>query len=683
MIGKRLNDRYKLIRPIGGGGMADVYLAKDLILDRHVAVKMLKTQFSNDDEFIQRFRREAEAATSLSHPNVVSIYDVGEEEDLYYIVMEYVEGETLKDYVVANGSLSVDESIRILKQIASALSHAHANHIVHRDIKPQNILIGVDGIAKVTDFGIARAINEATITHTNSVLGSVHYLSPEQARGGQVTFKSDLYSLGIIGFEMLTGEAPFKGDTAVSVAIKHIQEPIPSVTEKAPHVPQSVDNMIMKLTAKDVTNRYESADELQRELATILDPSRVNEAPIEREDDPEATKAIPVIPADAPLEGDPTLVRKPDEAPAQGPAAEPAKKKKKRVGKWIGLSALFLALLLFLVFFLIPRLLYVNDVTIPEGLVGQPSSEVVAELETLGLEVELTYREDDTVEPDHVISTNPQGGNNVKEGSLVTVFANEANGTVDMNDVVGLSLEEAEELLADFEDIEVVYEESATEDEGTVLSQSPEANEPVIAEETVVTLTVSEGMTYVMDNLFGMTRSEVLDQMDDNPYVTLRFEEDFHPSIESGLVIAQSPSRGTEINAPVTVEVTFSRGPEPSSSGGSSEIETPEPDPEPEPEPDPGEEDGPVTSDVPFSVEVPPAPEGSEPPEYRIQISIIDSESDTPREVVSESITETTRFTLPMTLNPGDTGYLLLYVNGQEFSESPYEYTYEELLSYQ
>ncbi|MCT8139779.1 Stk1 family PASTA domain-containing Ser/Thr kinase [Anaerobacillus sp. CMMVII] len=296
MIGKRISGRYQILETIGGGGMANVYKAHDAILNRHVAVKVLRPQFSDDDEFIRRFRREAQAATSLSHPNVVSIYDVGEEADIYYIVMEYVAGLTLKQLIQQRGSLPIQETVNIIMQISSAIAHAHENHIVHRDIKPHNILISENGEAKVTDFGIARAMTSATITHTNSVMGSVHYLSPEQARGGLVNEKSDIYSLGIVLYEMVTGKVPFSGDTAVSIAIKHLQTEVPSPRKFNPTLPQSIENIILKATAKDPFYRYANVRELEDDLHTALNPNRMHEEKyLVPHDNEDVTKAIPII----------------------------------------------------------------------------------------------------------------------------------------------------------------------------------------------------------------------------------------------------------------------------------------------------------------------------------------------------------------------------------------------------
>lgn len=268
--GHLLSERYQIKHLIGGGGMANVYLADDIILDREVAIKVLRPEFANDPEFIERFDREAQAATSLSHPNIVNIYDVGEEKNILYMVMEYVDGLTLKEYVVQHGPVAVNEAVDIMKQLTDAIAHAHANGLIHRDIKPQNILIDSTGHVKVTDFGIAIALSATSLTQTNSILGSVHYLSPEQARGGMATKKSDIYSLGIVLYELLTAQLPFSGQSPISIALKHLQNDTPSVRQLNENVPQSVENIVLKATAKDPFNRYESVYAMEQALDVAL-----------------------------------------------------------------------------------------------------------------------------------------------------------------------------------------------------------------------------------------------------------------------------------------------------------------------------------------------------------------------------------------------------------------------------
>ncbi|EJW17525.1 serine/threonine-protein kinase PrkC [Paenibacillus alvei DSM 29] len=300
MIGTILSGRYEIITRIGGGGMALVYKALDNLLNRYVAVKVLRQQFVHDEEFIRRFRREAQSAASLSHPNVVSIYDVGQEEDTHFIVMEYVEGHNLNEIILERAPLQVDESIRISTQICDALDHAHQNHIIHRDIKPHNILIGRNGRVKVTDFGIARAVTSSTITQTGSVVGSVHYFSPEHAKGVSTGEKSDLYSLGIVLYQMLTGQLPFLGESPISVALKHLQEPFDEPRAVNPHIPQSVENVILKSMRKNPAERYQSAAEMMRDLETCLLPERLNEPKITFKprpmyDDDQETRVMPAI----------------------------------------------------------------------------------------------------------------------------------------------------------------------------------------------------------------------------------------------------------------------------------------------------------------------------------------------------------------------------------------------------
>ena len=257
--GQKINDRYEVIRSIGEGGMANVYLGYDTILDRNVAIKVLRGDLSNDEKFVRRFQREALSASSLAHPNIVEMYDVGEDDGVYYIVMEYVEGKTLKQLLKKRGTLTLSEAIDIISQLTDGMAHAHDSYIIHRDLKPQNIMIKDDGQIKITDFGIAMALNSTQLTQTNSVMGSVHYLPPEQASGQGSTLQSDIYSMGIVMYELISGELPFRGDNAVEIALKHLKEPIPDIREVVPNVPTSIVNVIKKATAKNPKNRYSDA----------------------------------------------------------------------------------------------------------------------------------------------------------------------------------------------------------------------------------------------------------------------------------------------------------------------------------------------------------------------------------------------------------------------------------------
>ncbi|PRO65275.1 Stk1 family PASTA domain-containing Ser/Thr kinase [Alkalicoccus urumqiensis] len=659
MIGKRINERYKIIRPVGGGGMADVFLAEDLILNRHVAVKVLKEQFSHDDEFIRRFHREAESAASLSHPNIVSLFDVGEENNVYYIVMQYVNGPTLKEYIKENGPLSSEESIRILKQIADALSHAHQNHLIHRDVKPQNILIGEDNNVLVTDFGIARAISDATITHTNSVLGSVHYLSPEQAKGGRITYQSDLYALGILLYEMLTGQVPFQGDTAVSVALKHLQDPMPDIRTHVPDLPQSVVDLISKLTAKSPDDRYASAESLSWDLETVLDPDRVIASTAPEDETGEETKIMPAV---KPPETEATLSSE-MKTPAQESPVSPKKKGrgKKAAGLLVLLVIFFIGMGIIALVFL-PRLLHVEEVNVPE-VSGQPVEEARMELEELDLEVEERTREDDDTEAGHVISTSPGAGTSVKVGSSIEVIVSSPDLPGEMPDVTGMTLEEAEEALEGLGDVETETVFTTEGTAGEIAEQQPEAG-AAIEPPVNMLLSVSERETFTLNNFQGMTQEEVLEQSEDLPYVSFTFEEE-PSSAEEGTAVSQFPERGTEISSPVEVTITLS--------SGTIEEEAEQPVPsEPEEDNEPGE----AERSVPFRVEVPPG--GGE---YDIVISVEDAENSSPAVEISEVISETTEYDIPLIVEEGGSGFIHLEVDGETFADSPYEYTYDELVS--
>ncbi|CAM3754811.1 Stk1 family PASTA domain-containing Ser/Thr kinase [Alkalicoccus chagannorensis] len=664
MQGRRINERYELIRPLGGGGMADVYLAQDLILDRYTALKMLKEQFAEDDEFIRRFHREAESSASLSHEHIVPIYDVGEDGSTYYMVMEYVEGQTLKEYIRSAGPLTPEETVRILSQMTAALDHAHRHRIIHRDVKPQNILIGLDGTAKVADFGIARAISEATITHTNSILGSVHYLSPEQARGGRITYRSDLYSLGVIAFEMLQGEVPFQGDTAVSVALKHLQETLPPLERS--DIPQPLNNVITKLTAKNPDDRYASASALLADLDTVLDPSRAGEAPLDLQEDLEATKAVPAA----------DLQQGAAEEETKVPAAAPDKKKTSR--KRFFWAAGILVLLALLAVLIVPAAMQVDEVTIPD-LTDEPADQAEAELSDMDLTVERTYREDDEIMNDHVIGTDPQAGTTVREGSSITMIVSSYDPSVDMPDLEGMDLQAAEEVLEEFSDVSLSYEETTEHPDDRILEQTPAAGETIIPAETGVELVVSERYVYTMANLLGMTRGEVLDLMQEEPYMTVSFSEAYSTTGEEGTVIDQDPPRGTDIEESSTVEVVLSRGPEPEPEDAEAPLQ-PDPGGEEEvPENTEEEEQESVTASVPFEVEV---PEADEDVSYDIEFYLTDSENDDVL-VESATISSSTQFDIEITLDPEEEAELQFIVNDEEFEESPYTYTYQQLLQYE
>ncbi|MDR6124227.1 serine/threonine protein kinase [Bacillus sp. SLBN-46] len=568
MIGKRLSGRYKILDMVGGGGMANVYLAHDMILDRDVAVKMLRLDFANDEEFIRRFRREAQSATSLAHPNIVSIYDVGEENDLYYIVMEYVDGQTLKQYIQQNSPLKVEDAIGIMRQLTSAISHAHQNHIIHRDIKPHNILIDHDGNVKVTDFGIAMALSATSITQTNSVLGSVHYLSPEQARGGMANGKSDIYSLGIVMFELLTGRLPFSGESAVSIALKHLQSETPSVRRWNSNIPQSVENIVLKATAKDPFHRYNSVEEMEEDLRTALDTERGNEAKFVIPIDNDATKAIPVITNDKPLKNlDETLVHS-NEKPLPGPKDDlkegSGKKKRKKWPVILISTFLVLAILGLLAITFLPGLLSPKDVKIPD-VSGMELDEAISKLKLSGLEVDKKIEiEDEDVEKGKVVKTNPESGTTVKENSKINLYISTGKEKFELSDYVGRQYEDVIRLLDNynFKDIKKIEKHDDSEP-GTIISQNPSGGEKVVPEETELEFEVSKGPEKIV--LKDLTQYNLKGAQDYASLVGLTLDasqEKYDDTIPAGMVISQSPEPGTELKKGDKVTVVISKGKE-------------------------------------------------------------------------------------------------------------------------
>ncbi|MEK4301894.1 Stk1 family PASTA domain-containing Ser/Thr kinase [Oceanobacillus sp. FSL W8-0428] len=575
--GHLLNDRYKIERKIGGGGMANVFLARDTILDRDVAVKALRTDYIHDQEFIARFDREAQSASSLSHPNIVNIYDVGEEDQTLYMVMEYVEGMTLKEYIQQFGPVEVPLALDIMKQISSAIAQAHENDIIHRDIKPQNILIDRFGQAKVTDFGIAMALSATALTQTNSILGSVHYLSPEQARGGMATKKSDVYSLGIVLFELLTGKLPFSGQSPVSIALKHLQNDTPSVKEINPDIPQSVENIVLQATAKNPFYRYADVYQFEAALETALSPEKLNEEPFKIPDeDGDETKAIPII-TDEDLssedEAGQTIVHQADTEPTKSYPEESNEKKKNKKKKdkkkpsskkkkiiWISLILLLLIAIgtAAIVYAMQPK-----DVTI-DDFVNQPADEARDALESQNLIVEIEEVNSDEVESGYVERTDPVAGRTVKEGATITLFVSQGPEQVEFDDYVGEDFEEVKTQLNQegFDDI-TPFERNSDQPVGEIISQvQPDPGASVVPADTKVIFEVSAGPEMVsLNNLTGMNEEEVKAYLDRNE-LSINQHEEHSDSVEEGLVSSQSPESGTEVEKGSTVDVYLSLGPE-------------------------------------------------------------------------------------------------------------------------
>lgn len=561
MIGKRLGGRYEVEQRVGGGGMAIVYKAHDNLLNRTVALKILRSQFGHDDDFITRFRREAQAAASLSHANVVNVYDVGEEDDIQYIVMEYIEGQTLKELIIKEGALPIEQAVEIAIQICDALEHAHHNHIIHRDIKPHNILIGKNGRVKVTDFGIARAVTSATITHTGSVIGSVHYFSPEQARGGISGEKSDIYSLGIVLYEMVTGSIPFSGDSPISVALKHLQEEINPPRELKPSIPQSVENIILRALVKDPLYRYQSAKEMQRDLRTCLHPERLNEPKfIVEHDDEEATRVIPAITPQMLKTTDPLVQG--DEEDGDDGKENGIKKDRpkwlKAIG-WVSFLSLFFIVALYGFNFLL-GIFYVPEVVTPR-VENMQLEEAIKSLEEKDLNYIVQERFNDEIPKDMIIRQSPPPGMRVKQKSDITLFVSKGQQQVPMPDLVSLPERHIEVQLAKFAKVQIERKPSNQFASGIVMAQEPAAGTMVSPSQTDVLITVSSGkQTVEMPKLIGLTEQEAEAILQKNGLLKGKVKRE--PSyLPEGTIFRQYPFQpGSQASPGAEIELGISSG---------------------------------------------------------------------------------------------------------------------------
>ena len=504
-IGKIFAGRYRIVKQIGRGGMADVYLAKDLILDgEEVAVKVLRTNYQTDPIAVARFQREARAMADLDHPHIVRITDIGEEDGQQYLAMEYVAGLDLKRYIKEHYPLSNEEAVRIMGQILLAMRLAHTRGIVHRDLKPQNILLTPDGTAKVTDFGIAVAFAETSLTQTNSMLGSVHYLSPEQARGSKATFQSDIYAMGIIFYEMLTGHIPYDGDSAVTIALQHFQKPLPSVIAENPSVPQALENVVIKATAKKLSDRYQSVSEMYMDLSTSLSYNRRNEPKLVFDDASKAdTKTLPKVPQSTltSIPKAPAQEERPQSkklTPEQAPTQKPTKKRKFKARYMILLASLLLvAASLVWILSRTPATIAIPDVT------GQTVAEAKEALKKSKFEAgEEKSEASDTVAEGRVIRTDPEAGSGRKEGTKVNLIVSSGKQSFQLSNYVGHKytdvVAELKEKKVPENLIKMEEEESSESEPGTILRQSPAAGTTYdLSKASTITLTVAKRVTSV------------------------------------------------------------------------------------------------------------------------------------------------------------------------------------------
>lgn len=565
--GYLLGERYRIIDTLGEGGMANVYLAEDIILQRKVAVKILRLDLQNEPQTQARFQREALATSELSHPNIVSVLDVGTDHGLPYMVMEYVDGPDLKEYIRQNAPLDLHEVIRIMDQILSAVALAHKHNVIHRDLKPQNILMDKRGNIKIADFGIAVALNQSSVTQTNSVMGSVHYMSPEQTRGGLVTKQSDIYSLGIILYELITGTVPFNGDTPVSIALKHAQEPIPSIRKKDQSVPQALENVVLKATAKDPRDRYATAQAMQADLDSSLDPERADE---------------PVFVPNHGNNNDKTIVLPGFKAPEKEQTVEseeenkPDKKEKKKdfwqnvkSHKWWWIFSVIAAgLIIFIMIFALsgnnnkPRQVHIPDVT------NITEKRAEKRLEAAGLQVgKVIRRQSDDIKKGHVIGTKPAAGNRVDQGKAIILIVSSGTSMVKVPDVVGDNYDEAAEKLEN-QGFDVVREDQYSNKmaKGNIISQSIAAGVEVKPTQTTITLVVSRGKqikpkinTVTLKDLHNYSLKSAQDYAKEHG-LTLQINQEYSDEVERGLVISMQPEAGTKVDRGSTVTIKVSRG---------------------------------------------------------------------------------------------------------------------------
>ncbi len=555
MKGQKINDRYQIIKSIGEGGMANVYLAYDTILDRNVAVKVLRGDLATDEKFVRRFQREALSASSLSHPNIVEVYDVGEDNGQYYIVMEYIEGCQLKQLLKKRGKLTLSEVIDIMLQISDGLSVAHDAYIIHRDIKPQNIMILDSGLVKITDFGIAMAMNSTQLTQTNSVMGSVHYLPPEQANGKGSTLQSDIYSMGILMYELLTGELPYKGDNAVEIALKHLKEKFPSIREKMPEIPQSVENIIIKATAKNPKNRYADARAMNEDLRTCLDESRVNEPKIvlpypEGDDSYKSTKTVK-------KDG------KKDELIKEinTEDLEPPQKQNKI---FMVLLAIFTGIVVVIasIMFMLPIITNQKEIKVPD-VAGLDVSEAISRLQDEGFKIADEQKEatSDNVPTGKVVKTSPAVGTKKTKGSEVTLYISTGNNGFIMEDFVGKNYLTVQGTLEAYGIYVIIERKDVTDsniDASAILEQSVKAGEKVTKGDTV-TLYIPNVSVKYPDFTSGDYTKEEIEKFCTQYSVTCKFKETSSATgdAKSGDIISQSRHSGTTVTAGATLTITI------------------------------------------------------------------------------------------------------------------------------
>ncbi len=571
--GQLINERYEIIKSIGEGGMANVYLANDTFLDRKVAVKVLRGDLANDEKFIRRFQREAYAASTLSHPNIVEMYDVGEDNGTYFIVMEYIEGRTLKQLLKKRGSLTAPEVVDIMLQLTDGISHAHDMYIIHRDLKPQNIMISDDGKIKITDFGIAMALNSSQLTQTNSVMGSVHYLPPEQASGKGSTTKSDIYSMGIMLFELLTGKLPFKGENAVEIALKHMKDDIPSVRKINPNIPQSLENIVLKATAKNPKNRYDDVKEMYKDLKVCLNEENLNQKPFvykypEHEID-EKDSLLQEVKDDG---------NKKDNKPKEKPVAKKIEEPKKEKHSF-STAIIIILLLVFIggvgaiMYVLLPTFSNTSNIKIPDvsGLTVVDAEKVLTDK---GFVVADETRKEfnDKTELGLVIGTDPQVDRKRPKGTKITIIESLGkNQTYKIEDYTGRDYEKVQyeletmyKMKVEIKSKEVEITGNIEEEKKKIIEQSiAPGTEIIISEENPTTITLYIPLAYdgYPDFVAEGWSVDDIKAFAEKYEITVNVKEKETTDYPAGTVIEQNRAPKSKIYNRVSLTITVAKEP--------------------------------------------------------------------------------------------------------------------------
>ncbi|MCC4439438.1 Stk1 family PASTA domain-containing Ser/Thr kinase [Limosilactobacillus reuteri] len=621
--GYEIGHRYRIIRSLGEGGMANVYLAHDMVLDRYVSVKLLRLDLRDDPSTKRRFHREAMAATQLNDPHIVGIYDVGEDHGLQYMVMQYVKGTDLKAYIKKHYPIPLPQVIDIMEQVLSAVATAHAHGIIHRDLKPQNILIDENKNVKITDFGIAVAVSQDSLTQTNTLMGSVHYLSPEQARGSIATKQSDIYSLGIILFELLTGKVPFEGETAVSIALKHFREEIPSVREQNKEIPQALENVIIKATAKEPAERYSSVNEMAADLKTVLDPQRANEPRLKiQQDDNGETKVLDI----KHLKADDYQPKKSTDSPTVDPSTKPQKWKK--YGIVSGTLGMIVLIAVCSWWFLI------RQVIIPD-VEGMTVLKAEQRLHQQNLRIgKITRVNSQAVDKNRIVSTNPDVSHKTRVSTPINLTVSTGVKKLQMADYVG---EDYSSVAANLRrkgfqvHQEPVYSDDI--DRGQIIRQNHKKGTIVKPAANTIIFRVSAGKEPIKIPNFKNQDISAVQQFANKNNLQLTTQEKKSKTIATNHVINQTPQAGSTLNHGDTLTVSIANS-------------------------------GNQTKTTNIQINIPFDGNGGQR-ENRVQVYIRDANHNLTMEYQDITINQETTINVPFTLKQGQTGAYRVVRNGR------------------